>query len=359
MTDSSASKNLAEERVLSFMAEYEAQWRIAAPAFEDRDPDNPKSAFQLWRELMAETTRHHFIDPPTVDLAQSFGRPASHGPAAEQLVSSELVGDVAYVLTRSIQMQRKLNEYTLRRQGAAWRIAAISQHFGDPKSPFADPVIVNERALECSVDALPTEMPEAQSQLDEVHNFTDRDVTRPDDEQTERVEVTQIGTLATSTGVLSVLDFGYDNDDARPLARTVAPGTYPVDRVTAFGRNAAVRVRFSDSVPVAWHPASLPGSGHVVGVDAGCICIVDYIGYSAMSRRDKAAAYDAFVAAPRPAAQEFSLSDTDRGIAFDSGYGDGSYPAYWGLDADGKTAQLVVDCMVLVSQDEDGMLTHL
>ena len=29
------------------------------------------------------------------------------------------------------------------------------------------------------------------------------------------------------------------------------------------------------------------------------------------------------------------------------------------VDADGKTAQLVVDCIVLVSQDEDGMLTHL
>lgn len=359
MTDLSAVRKAAEERVLSFMTEYEAQWQIAAPAFEHRDPDNPMSPFEMWRALLADTTRQHFTDPPAVDLAQSFGRPADHGPAAEQLVSSELVGDVAYVLTRSSSMQRKLNEYTLHRQGTEWRIAAITQHFGDPKSPFGDSAIVRERVLQCSTDAVPTEIPEAQSRLDEIHNFTERDVIRPGDQLASRAEVAHLGTLATSTGVLAVLDFGYDNDSARPLARTVAPGRYPVDRVTAFGRNAAVRVRFSDAVPVAWHPASLPGSGHVAGVDAGCICIVDYVGYSAMTRRDKAAAYDVFVAARRPAAQEFALSDTDRGIAFDSGYGDGSYPAYWGLDHDGKTAQLVVDCMVLVTQGDDGGLTHL
>lgn len=359
MTDLSASRNAAEERVLSFMTEYETQWQIAAPAFEHRDPDNVTSPFETWRALMAETTRQHFTDPPAVDLAQSFGRPADHGPAAEQLVSSELVGDVAYVLTQSTSMQRKLNEYRLQRQGSEWRIAAITQHFGDPKAPFIDPAIVSDRVLQCSADAEPTEIPAAQSRLDEVHNFTERDVIRPDDEQTARTEVTHIGTLTTSTGVLSVLDFGYDNDDARPLARTVAPGRYPVDRVTGFGRNAAVRVRFSDAAPASWVPASLPGSGHVVGVDAGCICIADYVGYSAMTRREKAAAYDAFVAAPTPAAQEFVLTDADRGIAFDSGYGDGSYPAYWGLDADGNTAQLVIDCMVLVTQDDDGVLTHL
>ncbi|PPF46967.1 hypothetical protein C5B85_01425 [Pseudoclavibacter sp. AY1F1] len=359
MTDSSAPKNPAEERVLSFMAEYEAQWRIAAPAFEHRDPDNPMSAFQLWRELMAQTTRNHFTDPPAVDLAQSFGRPASHGPEAEQLVSSEVVGDVAYVLTRSTSMQRKLNEYTLRQKGATWKIAVISQHFGDPKAPFADPAVVNQRVLQCGPDAEPTDMPELQVQLDEVHNFTEREVSRPGDKQSARAEVTHLGTLSTSTGFLSVLDFGYDNDDARPLARTVPPGRYSVDRVTAFGRNAAVRVRFSDAAPVTWIPASLPGSGHVVGVDAGCICIVDYVGYSDMTRRDKAAAYDAFSAAQTPAVQEFDLAGTDIGIAFDSGYGDGSYPAYWGLDSEGAVAQLVVDCMVLVEQDEDGVLTHL
>lgn len=145
--------------------------------------------------------------------------------------------------------------------------------------------------------------------------------------------------------------FGSDNDSARPLARTVVPGRYPVDRVTAFGRNAGVRVRFSEEPSVSWYPASLPESGHVFGVDAGSACIVDYVSYSRMTRREKAAEYGHYTRASLPAAVEVSLGE-DVGIAVDSGFGDGSYPICWGLDAQGRTAQLVVDFMILVSREE-------
>jgi hypothetical protein len=45
-------------------------------------------------------------------------------------------------------------------------------------------------------------------------------------------------------------------------------------------------------------------------------------------------------------------------LVADSGYGDGSYPAYWGLDAEGRTAQLVIDFLILTTYDEDGVLRH-
>ena len=136
--------------------------------------------------------------------------------------------------------------------------------------------------------------------------------------------------------------------------------TRPDDpRVTAFGRNAAVRIRFTDDQPVEWHPASLADSGHVVGVDAGCVCIVDYVGYASMSRRSKAAALTAFFAETRPCAMTFDLASGGIGVATDSGYGDGNYPVYWGVDSEGRIAQLVVDFMVLVNQDDDGALTTL
>ena len=347
----------AEDRVRQFMTEYEAQWRIASPVFEDRE--RRSDAFTLWGDLMAQTERNHFTQAAAVGLAQSFGSPPEYAPDSSTLVGSELQGERAYVLTRSTSFAHKHHEYTLELQGSEWRIAAITQHFGDPTQPFIDRAAVDERVEETSAEAPFTEMPSEQAQLDEIRNFTERDVVRARDGETTRAEVSAIGTLVTSTGVLSILDFGYDNDDARPLARSVPPGSYPVDRVTAFGRNAAVRVRFSDEVPVSWHPASLPGSGHVIGVDAGCACVVDYVSYSAMTRREKAAAYDRFTAAPRPAALEVPLGGGDSGLAFDSGYGDGSYPAYWGVDAQGRTAQLVIDFMLLVSQDDDGVLTHL
>src|SRR5690606_4309995 len=121
--------------------------------------------------------------------------------------------------------------------------------------------------------------------------------------------------------------------------------------------NAAVRVRLSDHAPTVWHPASTVGSGHVFGVDAGCACVVDHVAYATMTGRAKAAALRDYETATRPAAKVFTAGDCV-GRAFDSGYGDGGYPAYWGVDADGNVAQLVIDFMVLVDQDGDGVLTH-
>ncbi|MBP1325919.1 hypothetical protein JOF28_001151 [Leucobacter exalbidus] len=359
MTSSSESRHPAEERVQEFMAEFDAQWHSAAPAFENRDPANPLDPFKLWHGLMAQTTRNHFTDSSTIALGQSFDRPAQYGPDAEWFLRSEGHENVAYVLTQSTSPLARIHEYTVRVQSEDWKISAITDHSSDPILPFVDRVSIDASVQECAVGAPFTEMPEAEAQLDEVRNFTDREVTRARDGETSRVEVSGIGTLVTSTGVLTVLDFGYDNDDAHPLSRTVNPGSYPVDRVTAFGRNAAVRVRFSDQTPVAWHPASIPGSGHVVGVDAGCVVIADYVGYASMTRRDKAAAFDNFTAIERPATLEFSLGDAGVGFAADSGYGDGSYPVYWGEDANGEVAELVVDFMVLVAADDDGVLKHM
>lgn len=347
----------AEARVHKFMADFEAQWQVAAPAFENRDPDDPKRAFRQWRELMDQTTRAHFITNTTVNLASSFSRPPEYGPGSENLLRSEIDGDTAYVLTQSTSPLKKFHEYTLRQQDGEWRIATISDYYAEPTAPFVDRAAVDERIAECAPDAHFNDMPTAQSQLDERRMFTDRTVTL-NDGSTADAHVEEIGTLSTNSGVLSVLDFGYDNDDARPLARTVPSGSYPVDRVTAFGRNAAVRVRFTDTDPVAWHPASIPGSGHVVGVDAGCVCLVDYPAYATLTHRAKAAVFDQLSTFERPAAMPVPLGDS-LGIAVESGYGDGSYPAYWGIDADGRTAQLVVDFMILVESDDDGALITL
>lgn len=350
------SRHAAEERVQQFMVEFEAQWQTAAPVFE-RDDD---SAFELWGELMEQTMRNHFTESSDVHLAQSFSSPAKHGIEAERIVRSEMHGDIAYVLTqRTSSLKNFFYEYTVCAQGPDWKISAIATHFGDPTEPFVSRSTVDEYLLPCAADAPFAEMPEDEAQLDQTHNFTDREATDEEDGEITQAQVSGIGTLVTSTGVLSVLDFGYENGDARPLARTVAPGAYPVDRVTGFGRNAAVRVRFNEETPVSWHPASLAERDHVVGVDAGCVCIVDYVAYSTMTRRDKAAEFERFTAVSQPAVLEIPLGGNDVGLAVESGFGDGGYPAYWGVDAHGNTAQLVVDFMVLVAEDDDGVVTHL
>lgn len=85
---------------------------------------------------------------------------------------------------------------------------------------------------------------------------------------------------------------------------------------------------------------------------------MDFVAYAAMTRRVKAAAFQRFSAAERLAAIEVPLGGADVGIAVDSGNGDGSYPVYWGVDAEGRVAQLVVGFMVLAAQDDTGALTR-
>jgi hypothetical protein len=38
---------------------------------------------------------------------------------------------------------------------------------------------------------------------------------------------------------------------------------------------------------------------------------------------------------------------------FQSGYGDGSYPSYWGLDKNGEVLSLVIDFLVLLVPEYD------
>ncbi|WP_295841514.1 DUF4241 domain-containing protein [uncultured Microbacterium sp.] len=348
----------AEKRVQRFLEDYDARWRRAAPAFEDRA--TRRDAFAEWRDLTIPLMRDH-VGGDRLRLDSSFGTPPQYGVAVERIVRSEVEGDRAFVLTEVFESPtRQKHEYVLERDGRGWKISAIEQHFDDPRTPFSGAEQAHALAADATPDARLDDVPDEQRGLDEVRNFTERTVVHRRSQESSEVRVSPAGTLVTSSGVLAVLDFGYDNDDARPLARRVAPGSYPVERVTGFGRNAALRVRFSERMPVTWHPADLPsGPGHFFGVDAGSVCIVDLPAYATMSRRAKAAAFTDYMYAPSPSVQEVALGSRDVGIVAESGYGDGQYPVYWGLDETGAVAQLVVDFLVLVTADDEGNWRHL
>ena len=188
------------------------------------------------------------------------------------------------------------------------------------------------------------------------------------------VRVVGIGDLAVPTGRLIVTD-PFANADPAPLALTVPPGRYPVLLSLArresdeFETVAAAMVQFSDVAPVTWQPALW--SGQDAGsleedqffgypVDSGNGAFMDSAGSVAFERlRDPEMRYIERIGAE----QERHMADgawasviVDSATAlnvviFPSGFGDGSYPSYWGRDSAGRVVRLVTDFGVLPPAD--------
>lgn len=129
------------------------------------------------------------------------------------------------------------------------------------------------------------------------------------------LEVLHLGKLTCASGVLTVLDLGSVDAHFVPLARRITPETYAVEVATAAEMTVAVRLLLSEAPAVSWHPAEFTDGAHGVGVDAGNVAIL--------------------------------AGEVVDAVMVSSGYGDGTYPCYWGLAADGSLTSLVVDFRVL------------
>jgi hypothetical protein len=146
---------------------------------------------------------------------------------------------------------------------------------------------------------------------------------------------------------------------AKPLTRQVKAGTYPVELAIArskdWGKRVAfARMRISDAPVARWEEA---GS---FGVDAGLACILDATTAQTLEkamaafdkRHPKGNYYEDVLARDLPGDALWGSHRPDPGksgnaIVFSSGLGDGAYTCYWGLDAKGGVAQLVVDLQVV------------
>lgn len=173
------------------------------------------------------------------------------------------------------------------------------------------------------------------------------------------VSVEPAGTLQLRSGQVLVGDPFVGGLSGTPLRRAVAPGRYPVDLSIVqlssdHRRVAAIRMRVSDAPVARWEPAwfagqvetsetdSLPG----YGVDAGTGCF---------ACAETAPALDTEAAGERLleayASQPTSVAHPDAPeacVTCHSGWGDGFYVSWWGLDAQGEPVCLVTDFEVMV-----------
>lgn len=335
-------------RVLAFIEDWHAEWASVARATGWKGFD-----FDGWRARVHELDGRHFVRGAGCGSENSFSPTApAHVPRKEAIAAEHLDGDHARIETVVAGGFCSASyEYELVRAGDEWRIAKLLLFLDPPGAPLVPEADRAAILAAAHPDAALAPLPQGVA-LDGAALFEDgRTVTKGD--RTSTLSVRRVGTLCTRSGILGVRDFGYDMEGLRPLARSVAPGAYPVDVVEAFGRNAAVRVRIDERAEVvAWHPADTAGGGHVIGVDAGNIAIFDVaslVGIEARARERIFLEYaDRGDDDVRPRASLFALgSEAHEGVVLDSGFGDGAYPCYWGLDAHGSVVTLLVDFLVL------------
>jgi len=184
-----------------------------------------------------------------------------------------------------------------------------------------------------------------------------------------QIKLTEIGQLYLPTGEIVACDPLISTPDWPALMRKVKPGSYPVSLYEAQGRVALAVLRFAPGKPVRWEVAAVSGEdasmpGEIVGypVDAGLGSFMDKTAMTLMSaERDRLGDdenyYDAALAAEfAPNGDRFAMhkpvADNPLNIAmFWSGWGDGFYPSFWGLDEVGEPLALMTDFGVIKNSD--------
>lgn len=199
------------------------------------------------------------------------------------------------------------------------------------------------------------------------------------------VEHRYVGPLLLPTGRIVVCDpLAYP--DMPPFTRTVKPGNYPVTlhlaRTTQLGtRIALAEVTFRPDRASRFELALRPGDDVSTLEEGGFFGFPVDAGLGAFMDLEAARHYAQFRAAfqaERPNgnlyddlfAVEFARNATPGGrdgdwinhrfhgrpdlntVMFSSGYGDGAYPAYWGLSRHGEVVSLIVDLHVLLLQED-------
>jgi hypothetical protein len=170
-----------------------------------------------------------------------------------------------------------------------------------------------------------------------------------------------IASLVAPSGKIIACDPGCAcfAEDRIPFERSVAPGRHSISLCWAKlkhsnweeERIACARLRLKPEKPVHWELATRPGEDAAqlkggsffgYGVDSGMGCFVDVAAFADMEDEDISAALQALPAGEW-GQRIVNPSHGVNLVAFHSGWGDGSYPSYWGLDGNGEVIALVTD----------------
>jgi hypothetical protein len=203
--------------------------------------------------------------------------------------------------------------------------------------------------------------------------FLDDDALRA-----RKLERRHIGQLQVTSGRIVACDPLVQPERPAFTRALAAPGAHPVELlVDGSGDHALAVLWVRDRARIApdalrWEMATLPDADvstleddHFFGypVDAGVGCFMDIDAAGAMAQREAQHAddphfnyYDSVLdeELDDDVADHYPLGpgSANNLVVFRSGWGDGSYPSYWGLDAKGDPVVLITDFMII--RDGDG-----
>ncbi len=232
------------------------------------------------------------------------------------------------------------------------------------------------RGLLCAVAAwMPSSADAGELDISKLSSNLDLASLGDADLSARSVNVIRIGKVELTSGRIVASD-PLVGPDHPAFVRTVPPGDYPVTLYQASGRIAAASMRFAEGKPVRWELAMIPGQdiNSLKGdeffgypVDAGLGCYMDADTYALIQEREKQVQaeksssdvnyYDDVLATELQAnnddyALHRPISGKRGNVAvFSSGWGDGFYPVFWGLDGSGRPLVLFTDFGVIENAD--------
>jgi hypothetical protein len=152
-----------------------------------------------------------------------------------------------------------------------------------------------------------------------------------------RVRIDLVDHLVLPTGRIVACDPLFAPGEARPFARRVPPGRYPVYASEVASGIAGVYVRFTKDAILRWEPVAR-GS---FAVETGFAAIMDETARRALANCSE----PPMGSDPEWVAGSVKVDARSNAnlVYFTSGAGDGVYACVWGLSARGKLARLAID----------------
>ncbi|MEZ5941643.1 MAG: DUF4241 domain-containing protein [Planctomycetaceae bacterium] len=182
----------------------------------------------------------------------------------------------------------------------------------------------------------------------------------------------ELGTLTLPSGKIFASDPRMISIDgaASCYVRSVKPGTYPVEAclIESFNRYACVAIRFTNETPVYWRMALRPGQsvddlapGEVFGVsvDSGTVGFGDAELLRQFSTPSFSELVDAALSTSDPNGVVVDAESNTNVIWLSSGQGDGAYPAFWGVSANGDVCCLAMDFYLLGASVKETVFVSL